>query len=191
MKFLVSFAFCAILLNGLAQATELLINGDFEQALDVGWTDTVVGTTGSYFFERTDTLGQPTPGFAARVYKYLASYASLSQTVDVPDVNLNFSLHGRLRIGGGSSTCWPVAAIILRYKNSSGSELGNTKMWVHSEYATWTSSDTAHLIEINTPETWETYGLDVAQEIASYLPGVNPTEVRKVTIELYAYDNGT
>lgn len=179
-------AFC-----GIAAATELIVNGDFEQTLDVGWTDSVVGTSGSFFFERTDTLGQPSSGFAGRAYKYLASYASLSQTVDVPDVNLNFSLYGRLRIGGGSSTCWPVAAIILRYLNSSGAELGNTKMYIHTEYSTWANSDTAHLIEINTPETWETYGLDVAQEIASFLPGVNSSEVGKVTIELYAYDNGT
>jgi hypothetical protein len=182
---------CILALIGIATATELIINGDFEQPIEIGWTDSVVGASGSYFFEWSDTLGQPSPGCAARAYKYLASYAALSQTVDVPNVNLNFSLYGRLRIGGGSSTCWPVAAIILRYQNSSGVELGNTKMYIHTEYSTWANSDTAHLIEINTPESWETYGLDVAQEIASYLPGVNPSEVSKVTIELYAYDNGT
>lgn len=190
MKYLLIFI-CLFAVTGIVTATELVTNGDFEQPLEIGWTDSVVGTSGSFFFERADTLGQPSTGYAARTYKYLASYASLSQTVDVPNVNLNFSLYGRLRIGGGSSTCWPVAAIILRYQNSSGVELGNTKMYIHTEYATWTNSDTAHLIEINTPESWETYGLDLAQEIANYLPGVNPSDVRKVTIELYSYDNGT
>jgi hypothetical protein len=182
---------CVLAFCGIVAATELIVNGDFEQPLDVGWIDTVVGTSGSFLIERTDTLGQPSPGYSARTYKYLWCYTSLSQTVDVPNVNLNFSLYGRLRIGGGSSTCWPVAAIILRYLNSAGVELGNSKMYIHTEYSTWANSDTAHLIEINTPETWETYGLDVAQEIASNLPGVNPSEVGKVTIELYSYDNGT
>lgn len=191
MKFLPKLALCFIMIIGIAKASEFVINGDFEQPLDVGWTETVEGASGSHLFERTDTLGQPTPGFAARVYKYLASYASLSQTVEVPNVNVNFLLHGRLRVGGGSSTCWPVSAVILRYLNSSDIELGNTKMWVHTEYATWANSDTAHLIEITTPETWENYRLDIAQEISTYLPGINSSEVRKINIELYAYDNGT
>ena len=191
MRKLFVLAMYFVILASFVTATELIINGDFEQPFEVGWTDTVVGTSGSFQFEWTDTLGQPTPGCAARVNKYLASYASLSQTVDVPNINLTFSFDGRLRIGGGSSTCWPVSAVIIRYLNSSGVELGNTKFYVHNEYATWANSDTAHLIEVNTPEVWTPFTLDIAQELNNGLPGVNQAEVRKIKIELYAYDNGT
>jgi hypothetical protein len=185
----VLIALCLTGLIGMA-AGNLLTNGDFEQTLDVGWTDTVVGSVGSSQFERTDTLGQTT-GYAARVVKYLASYAALGQTVTVPNTNLTLSFDGRFRIGGGSSTCWPVAAMFIRYLDNSGAELGNTKMILHGEFCNWTNSDSAHLIEIEIPEVWQPHTLDVAQEISNNLPGVNPANVKQIRIELFAYDNGT
>jgi len=116
----ISALFCLLALAGFGFADNLLVNGDFEQPLEVGWTDTVVGSTGLFSFTRADTLGQPTPGFAASVYKTLASYASLSQTVDVPGVDLTLQFDGKLEIGGGSSTCWPVAAFYIRYRDAAG-----------------------------------------------------------------------
>jgi hypothetical protein len=178
-------------LAGLAGATELIVNGGFDDPFSVGWQETCYSGAGSFLFERSDTLGPPAPGFAARVRKDLGYFACLHQTVDVPDVNLTFSFEGRLRIGGGSSTCWPVSAVILRYLAGAGAELGNTKFWVHTEFATWLSSDTAHLIEVNTPEVWTPFTLGIAQELAVKLPGVNPAAVEKIRVELYAYDNGT
>jgi hypothetical protein len=44
-------------LAGLASAN-LLVNGDFEQPIDVGWADTAVNAAGSATFTRSDTLGQ-------------------------------------------------------------------------------------------------------------------------------------
>ena len=173
-----------------AAAQELLTNGDFEQDLSVGWKDSAFDLAGSHFYERSDTLGQ-SAGFGARAYKYLASYAALTQQVDVPSTNLVLSFDGRFRIGGGSSTCWPVAGVVLRYLNGAGLELGNTKFVLHNEFCTWANSDTAHLIEIEVPETWGPRELDIAQELAANLPGVNPADVSQVRIELYAYDNGT
>jgi uncharacterized protein (DUF779 family) len=180
-----------VALTGLGLGTELLVNGDFEQPLDVGWTDTVVSAAGSANFERSDTLGQPSPGFAVRVYKYLASYASLSQTVDVPDVNLALSFDGRLSIGGGSSTCWPVAAVIVRYLDASATSLGNTRIYLHDQYCTWATSDTQSLIDITTPGVWTPYSLDIASELSTHLSGINPASVSKLKVELFAFDNGT
>jgi len=103
-----------LMLAGPTAADELLMNGDFEQALDVGWEDTVELSAGLYAFERSDTFGQPTPGYAAKAYKTLAYYASLRQTVDVPSADLTLSFDGRLKIGDGSSTCWPVLGQVCR-----------------------------------------------------------------------------
>jgi hypothetical protein len=187
---LVSALFLA--LAGPAAAGELLVNGDFEQPLDVGWTDTALVEVGTYAFERSDTFAQPSPGFAAKAYKMLARYASLYQTVDVADVNLALSFDARLKIGGGSSTCWPVASVWVRYADASGLELGNTRICLSSVYSTWTKSDTVSLIEItDTTGAWHHYNLDLAQELTNHLSGVNPAEVKKVTIDLFAYDNGT
>jgi len=180
------------MLAGPGLAGELLVNGDFEQALDVGWTDTVVNEAGLSRFERADTFGQPTLGSAAKVYKLLARYASLRQTVDVPNVDLTLAFDGRFKIGGGSSTCWPVASFWVRYADSTGLELGNTRICRSSVYSTWTKSDTVSLIEIpDTTGEWKNYTLDLSEELTANLPGINPDEVRKITIELYAYDNGT
>jgi hypothetical protein len=178
-------------LAGLAGATELLVNGDFEQPLAVGWHDTIYNAAGDGYFERTDTLGQPTLGYAVRVHKYLASFACLDQTVNVSNASLTFGFDGRLRIGGGSNTCWPACAVILRYLNGAGTELGNTKFVVHNEFCNWANSDTAHLIEVNPPEQWLSLSVNVAQELSSYLIGVNPADVARIRIELFAYDNGT
>jgi len=181
-----------LMLAGPAAAGEILVNGDFEQPLDVGWTDTVENEAGFFMFERADTFGQPNSGFAAKAYKELARYASLRQTVDVPSVDLTLSFDGRFQIGGGSSTCWPVASFWVRYEDASGLELGNTRICRSSVYSTWTKSDTVSLIEIaDTTGAWHNYTLNLREELTTKLPGITADEVKKITIDLYAYDNGT
>lgn len=185
-----TFAFALAALVGLASAN-LLVNGDFEQTFDVGWDTLAENSAGGDTFTWSDTLGQPTPGYAVAVRKYLAKYASMSQTVDIPDVNLTLMFDGRLSIGGGSSTCWPVAAFTIRYLDSAGTSLGNTMLYLHDQYCTWASSDTQSLIEVTTPGVWTQFSVDIASEISTHLPGIDPANVRKLTIDLYAYDNGT
>jgi len=178
------------LLVGLASAN-LLVNGDFEQTIDVGWDTVAVNFAGGDTFTWSDTLGQPSPGYAVAVRKYLADYASMSQTVGIPNVNLTLTLDGRLEIGGGSSTCWPVAAFVVRYLDSSGVSLGNTKLYLHDQYCDWAVSDTQSLIDVTTPGVWTQFSLDIADELAKSLPGVAAANVKKLTVDLYAYDNGT
>ncbi len=185
-----SAVLAVLVLAGLGSA-QMVENGDFEQPLDVGWSDTIVGVVGEGRFERTDTLGQPVPGFAARVYKTLASYASLYQTVDIPDVDVTLSFDARFRIGGGSSTCWPVAVFMVRYLDETGRHLGKTRFYLHDQYCNWVRSDTSNLIEINNPERWDNYELSIRDELQNNLTGINPSLVRKLCLELYAYDSGT
>ena len=185
---------CAFFLMfaGPAAATEYLVNGDFEQALDVGWYDTAKVEVGTYLFERSDTFGQPSPGYAAKAYKMLARYASISQTVDVPNVDLTLTFDARLKIGGGSSTCWPVASVWVRYADSSGLELGNTRICRSSVYSTWTKSESVSVIEIaDTTGAWNSYTLNLKPELTNHLLGVSADAVKKITIDLFAYDNGT
>jgi hypothetical protein len=177
-------------LVGLASAN-LLVNGDFEQAFSVGWDTIAENAAGGDTFTWSDTLGQPTPGKAVAVRKYLAKFASMSQTVDVPGVNLTLTFDGRLEIGGGSSTCWPVASFVVRYLDSATTSLGNTTIYLHDQYCTWAGSDTQSLIDITTPGVWAPYNLDIASELSAHLPGIDPANVKKLSVDLYAYDNGT
>jgi hypothetical protein len=180
-----------LFLAGPVTADEFLVNGDFEQSLDVGWTDTIVSSAGLGTIERSDTLGQPTPGNAVRVYKYLAQFSSLSQTVDVPSTDVSLTFDARFRIGGGSSTCWPVASFWVRYIDASGVELGNTRYYLHDQYATWAKSDTVSLFQVTDTGVWRNYSLNIAQELNTNLPGVNPSNVAKLCVDIFAYDNGT
>jgi hypothetical protein len=177
-------------LVGLASAN-LLVNGDFEQAIDVGWDTIADNAAGGDTFTWSDTLGQPSTGHAVAVRKYLAKYASTNQTVNIPGVNLTLTFDGRLQIGGGSSTCWPVASFVVRYLDSAGVSLGNTKLYLHDQYCDWAGSDTQSLIDITTPGVWTPFSLDIASELSAHLPGIDPASVKKLTVDLYAYDNGT
>lgn len=171
---------------GLGYAN-LIRNGGFEEPFAGTW-DTLAEGGGFWRLERSDTLGSGT-GFAAKAYKYLDEYASISQTIDVPGPNLTFSFDGRFRVGGGSPSCWPAAAVVLGYLNSAGARMGNTKFYQH-RFCTWTDSDTVHLINVGPVQGWQHYSLDVYREIVTYLRGVNPGEVRKVKVELFAYNSG-
>lgn len=176
------------LLSGSGLAN-LIVNGDFEQALDVGWTDTVNVITGDHRFERGDTFGNGT-GYAAKVYKYLGYFASLRQTVAVPNLDVTLAFDARLLQALGSSTCWPVAAFLVRYIDAAGAELGSTVWYNHSVYANWQRNDTCNLIEV-TSTAWNHYELNLASEVAANLPGVSAADVSKVCVDLFAYDSGT
>jgi hypothetical protein len=180
-----------VLLLLAAAPANLFTNGDFEQPLDVGWKQAVENAAGLFSFDRSDTLGQPTPGYAACVYKYLAYYASLSQDVAVPGADLEFKMDARLRMAGGSSTCWPAGAVVVSYLNAGDRELGSTMYILRNEYCDWVESDTLHFIDINEPGEWRSYSLKVAEEIAAYLPGVNRPDVAKLKVQLFSYVNGT
>jgi opacity protein-like surface antigen len=176
------------LLAGTGMAN-LLVNGDFEQPPEVGWKDSVYLLAGDYRYERSDTFGSGS-GYAMKVRKYLAYYASLSQAVPVLNDDMTFEFDARLVWGGGSSTCWPVAAVMVKYLDASGNELGATCYYNHHPSATWLSNDTMHLVEVTSSE-WNHYIVRTREELVNNLPGVNPASVAQMALVLFAYDNGT
>ena len=176
------------LLAGAGMAN-LIVNGDFEQPPEVGWKDTVYVIAGDYRYEQSDTLGLGT-GQATKVRKYLGKFASRRQAVAVPGTNLTLTFDAKLVQGLGSSTCWPVAAMFVRYLDAAGVELGATGFYNHSVYATWVDSSTLHLNEV-TSFDWNHYELGIADELSKNLPGVNAADVSQVMVDLFAYDHGT
>ena len=159
----------------------LLTNGDFEQDLSVGWTQTY-GGVGTPTVNRDPTY-QPDPDYEALAQWYDNSgWVSLSQTVDVPGPLLGLSFWGSF-YQSGETSCWPAACFDARYYDSGNTLLGVTRYY-YSSVVAWTPTPTLHPIVVTNPD-WQQYQLDIAQEISDNLPGVNPGAVAKVSIALF------
>jgi hypothetical protein len=172
-----------LLATGFSQ--ELLTNGDFEQELTVGWTYADSG--GGTHFALRDTAYDPDPDFEACVgdSEYEGSgWTRLGQTVDVPGPFLLLSFSASFAIGGGNTACWPVASVVVSYKNESGLVLGETRFYHHNVYCNWVPGPTLSLVEITNPD-WNQYTLDIAEELNQHLPDVNPADVFKVEVALW------
>jgi hypothetical protein len=163
-----------------------LTNPGFEQPLDSGWVQSVVNDSGTYgYIERSDTLGQPGGGFAARVYKFHKQFCSLSQTVPLETLAQTVRFYGRFRIGA-DVPCSPVAAVIFSYLDSADNRLGRTLLYLPSSYNTWTDSDTQHLVRADTTGRWAQCSLNFQSELDSFMPHVPQERIKQLRVELYA-----
>jgi len=177
----------ALLLAAVAFGQEMLTNGDFEQDLNVGWTHLDSGS-GTHEVNR-DASYEPDPDYEAYIYQYdNPGSTQLVQTVDIPCALMQFSFRGSFEESGGSSSCWPAACVCLVYYNAADAPLGETRYY-YSTYANWTESPVLSLYRITDP-AWNEYTLDVQQELATKLTGVDPAEVVKVGVNLMAYTSG-
>jgi hypothetical protein len=181
LKSLLLIPFLAL---GLAFSQELLINGDFEQELAVGWTRTDSGYGTHQVLRGTEY--QPDPDFEAWVYQYdNPGWTRLSQLVPVPGVALQLSFWAKFSESGGSSTCWPAACFQVCYYDNDTNLLGETRYYL-STYATWIPSPVLSLYRISSRD-WNRYELNIADELTNNLPGVDPTAVAFVEVALWSY----
>jgi hypothetical protein len=170
-----------LLVVGFGQ--QLLTNGGFEQDLSVGWIQELSGG-GTQQIAR-DANYCPDLDMEAMAYQNAGpGWVRLSQMVDVPGVAVTLSFQAKFEIYGASSTCWPVAAVVVGYYDANSALLGETRYYCHDQYCNWTPSGRLSLINITAPD-WLTYNLDVAQEVSENLPDVDPGAVSKVAIALY------
>ncbi|UCG44309.1 MAG: hypothetical protein JSU73_06825 [candidate division WOR-3 bacterium] len=163
-----------------------LSNAGFENSLDSGWVRVVTNDSNTAgYVERSDTLGQPGGGFAARVFKYHKQFCSLSQAVPIDTLGQVASFQARFRLGG-SVSCSPIAAVVFSYLDSSDRRLGRTVFYLPSQYSTWADSDTQHLILATDSTGWNEYSLNLLNEVNANLPGVDAGEVKRLRVELLA-----
>lgn len=177
------------LVLGLAAAQNMVVNGDFEQDFSVGWTQNQVGA-GTHTFDR-GTGYDPDPDYEAFVRQYSgAGSTSLDQTFTVSDLNLDFSFDAKMNVGNGSSTCWGAAAIIVGYYDRDGAYQGDTRFYYHDAYCTWISTGTMHLYEV--PNTgWNSFRMNVLEELTQNLPEVPQRLVKKVRVSVYTGTSGS
>jgi hypothetical protein len=176
-----------LLLAAFAFGQELLVNGDFEQDLAVGWTRIDSGTV-THEVAR-DVGYEPDPDYEAYVYTYDNPGSTiLIQTVEVPSSLLELSFRAAFAESAGSSTCWPAACVSVFYYNATDALLGESKYY-YSTYANWTSSPTLSLHQVTDP-AWTQYSLNIEQELATNLTGVDPAQISKVGVAMVAYCSG-
>lgn len=168
-----------------ALAGNLVVNGDFEQPLTVGWTYQQNGQ-GVRTAERRP-WSAPDTGHYCFVRQYGGpGSAKVYQLIDVDGPDLEFSYYASWAIGGGTSTCWPVASVILEYFDHRGLWIGETRWYYHNQYCTWQPANNRNLISIADPG-WMRYSLNVREEIEGNLPAVNADAVRRVGVSLFSY----
>jgi hypothetical protein len=176
-----------LIFMGFCSASVLLTNGDFEQPLTTGWEQTL----GSYSHIERATTYDPDPDYEVWVSDSFGNYAKLWQTTDIPTTDLEFSVYAKLDAfdNNEDTLCWGGAAVILTYLDETGSYLGETRICRFTTPCPWTDSPTCHLIIV--PDTnWHTYSFNINAELAN-LSGVNPLDVYKIDVALYAETDHT
>lgn len=171
-------------------ARELLNNGDFELPAYFGWrwdTSGLFPDSANCHLWQSYTF-HPDLDREVCVHKILHEWAMLSQVVEVADLNLNFSVSAKLfckseRPDTGYYAC---ASIVLHYLSEDNSLLGETRIYSHTAGCNWANSPTLHLIPAADTFGWHNYAFNVADEL-QHLGGVNPIEVRRIRVGLWAY----
>lgn len=179
-----------LILFAISNAGRLLTNGDFEYPLSTGWYS-IFGLANTYDTIDRQTYFHPDPDYEVRVKKYDAVYAKLSQTVNVPTTNLQFGVSAKLYAleYNPSATYWAAAAVCLRYLDANGNQLGETRIAHMSPHCPWTNTNTVHIIPVTDPNNWYDYRFNVNNELAN-LPGVNPSQIRKIQVALLDTTDG-
>ena len=156
--------------------------------LDSGWVQTLVNDTGTRgFVERSDTLGQPEPGFAIRVYKFHRQFCSASQTAPLETLDQTVTFSARFR-RGGDVPCAPVAAVSFGYLDSAGTRLGRTLVCLASSFSILTNSDSVHLITVaDTVAGWRSYSLSFKPELDSALAAIPQSRIASLQVEVMAW----
>ncbi len=175
----------ALLLSGsIAQGAELLINGDFEEALDVGWETLLVGDGASVDRGQDYDLDLD---YEAHTRKLTGiGQATLTQTRMIPSPNVDFTA----RIcphAVASGTAWAAAGVGLSYLDENNHVLGQTRICARTAYCTWTNGPTSHLI-VAPDNSWSTHAFSLEDELVN-LPGIEPNAIVRVRVEVFSYVN--
>ena len=170
-----------VLMIGIGAASNYIDNGDFEQALSVGWAQTAAG--GGTTINR-GTNYQPDPDYEVYLYKGTGTtgYARLWQTADVPTCQLDVSFDAKLYAWDNHTGAWAGAAVIIAYLDDANTQLGETRIAMMSPQNPWANSADCHIISVN-DSLWHTYNFNIGDELNN-VPAVDPDEVTKIQITL-------
>ncbi len=180
-----------LMIASVGICARLLTNGDFEQPIGVGWSSSIGSQTSYDTIDRATTF-HPDLDYEARVKKYDATHARLSQIVTLQTINdVQFSAYARMYAQelGTSSSYWAAAAIVLRYLGVNNNLLAETRIAYKTPHCPWTNSNTLHIITVTDPNNWYTYSFNIESEFQNF-PMINPNLVKKIEVALMDTTNG-
>lgn len=172
-----------VLMLSVGAATNYIENGDFEQPLSVGWTQTAAGSGATI---QRGINYHPDNDYEVYLYKATGTtgYARLSQTADIPTCNMDFSFSAKLYGWDNYSGAWGGGAVVIGYLNNSNALLGETMVCYFSYDCPWTNAPDCHVIQV-ADSLWHDYSFNLLDELFN-VPAVDPDEVAKIKVTLNA-----
>lgn len=162
-----------------------IINGDFEQALNIGWSGTTSSSSsgGANRIQATDGGS----GYILHLTRSLSSYSfSTHQTLSA---SKNSEIYLKAKLVGASSiygSGW--AEVRINCLNSSGSSVG--AIVIISRLGT-TPSNTSSVYYSRAPnDNWNTFHFMLGTEIVNHLPAIDPNVVTGIKFEIRVYGSG-
>lgn len=163
------------------RSLELVINGDFEQSAQVGWTEHIATT--NYLLERDTDFDYD---LDYEQYLYMGTgggFLELYQTTFVPSTDIHFSVNAKLAAHDDSPAAWAGAAVVISYLKRNGSVLGKTYIASRSAGCPWTQTSRTHVIDA--PDSlWHSYSFNISDELAN-LPAIDPPSIEKIRVSLF------
>ena len=171
------------MLVSMGAASNYIINGDFEQAVNIGWTQT---TSGAGATVTRNTGYDPDPDYEVYLYKSsgYTGYARLTQTAAIPTCNLNISFNAKVYAWDNYSGAWAGAEVRIEYLDDSNISLGKTRICQISYDCPWAAAPDCHHIQVS-DSMWHEYNFNLLDELTN-IPAVNPNDVAKIKITLNA-----
>jgi len=170
---------------------ELIYNGNFELPPDSGWRVIRWGEfpdTGNCRLRWLHTY-HPDRDFEVMIQKLLHQGMKFFQQIDIPSLELQFSVSCRLSAKSESESLFAAAAVVLEYLNSSDSLLGETRIFYATPGCDWQNSPLLHLIRVSDTINWHNYRIDILNDLES-LPGIEPTEIKSIRVGLLSFVRG-
>ncbi len=189
----VSLFFLALLFflfaGGMAKANkpvinEILINGDFEQDLAIGWQVSTKDIAGRSVIYRAES-GE---NHYAYLLKEWCGYAQLQQIVKLKSLNQVLSFRLRLNARSNRKGYFATAAFIISFLDDNNKSLAETKIAYSTTQLSNTSTSHFYLSE---PGEWKNYLIDLKKELNTHFPKIDIGKVKRLKIALATYNNKT
>ncbi len=160
-----------------------VVNGDFAQPLDSGWTRTSRDLVGYHAFA-------PIKDGGMKVRKVQCGFARLTQDIPLATADVVLEVPVRLRASANVPGYHAYAALVVEYVDSQGTTLGETRYVTFSGRKPPAGTDVRHVVEV-APDGWQPVELDVAAELSDNLPGIPAADVAGLRIVFDAFGSGT
>lgn len=169
---------------------KVIVNGDFEQELNIGWQRNTSGLNYSDEIARYQNLDGDND-FELVIEKINAGHIKLYQTIEFPTGDLQFSAKANLRSieYNPNASYWAAAVICLRYLNDNHQLLGETRIVSKTAHCPWQNTNTLHLINVPHMDSWYTYSFKISEEL-SHLSGITVSDIKKLQIVVMDTTNG-